>query len=123
MAEFALLSDGGRLEQRLDLEARHLHHAVCPLFKPQGYRVPQLRGSGVAYTDGHQHFLLSAGHVVDSLEANDFHIWTPASWVMARGQIARTNPEGKHPDVGDAALIRLEPAVVNDHLRRHSLTE
>lgn len=123
MDELAYLSDGGRLEHRLDLESKHLHHAVCPVFKPQGYRVPQLRGCGVAYTDGRQHFLLTAGHVIDALEANDFHIWTPASWVMARGQVARTNPQGKRLDIGDAAVIRLEPAVVNEHVRRHSLTE
>ncbi len=122
MDEYELLSAGGPLEQRLDPEAQRLRHAVCPLFKPRGLRIPELRGCGVAYTDGRQHFILTAGHVVDALEANDFHAWTPASWIMARGQIARTNPRGKRPDIADAAVIRLDREVVNGHVKQHSLT-
>jgi len=53
---------------------------------------------------------------------NDFHIWTPASWIMAKGQIARTDPNKRGRDPFDAAVIRLDEDVVNDNVRSHALT-
>jgi hypothetical protein len=122
MDQFEHLSDGGRLEQRLDLVAKYLHRSVCPLFKPRGYNKPDLRACAVAYTERNQVFLLTASHAVKALDMNDFHIWTPAAWVMARGKIACTNtPRGGH-DAVDAAVIWLDPDVVTPHLRQNALT-
>ena len=122
MEQHEYLSADGRLEHRMDLVAKDLRHAVCPLFKPSGYNQPELRGCGVAYQSAGHVFLLTARHVVDSLDMNDFHIWTPANWIMSRGEIARTNLDMRGKDAADAAVIRLSPDVVTPHLRRHALT-
>jgi len=52
---------------------------------------------------------------------SDFHIWTSGGWIMAAGQIVRTDPDRRGQDALDAAVVRLNSDVVNDHLNAHAL--
>jgi hypothetical protein len=96
--------------------------ATLPLFKPRGRRKPELVGCSVAIRRDDDFFLLTARHVVVDLGMADFHIWTPGEWVLANGQIVRTDPDARDRDPLDAAVIALDRAVVNAHLRAHALT-
>jgi hypothetical protein len=115
-----VLSDD--LADKCDRIADRVSRATLPLFKPNGRRQPELVGCSVAVRRGDDFFLFTARHVVIDLKMTDFHIWTPGDWIMASGAIARTELDKRGRDRLDAAVIRLDTAIVNSHVREHALT-